>query len=215
VCIDTVRRDEWDAVWTHEGFATIEFPHWGVEFDRAFEATTPEEKSIEVRGIDGVVRTISHAKIDQTFHRFYVDALLAARAAGVFEPLPKAPRCELEVVNNDCGFSWPEYDDAGLENMADPAGTRLSPERPRTPAERLAGDDTAYDVWLADPAGKPAIAAVNAAYGCGLLAAKQIAQSGTPVARDVKATEVARLARLFRDRGPSIRIDPPFRHAID
>ena len=212
VCFDTVVRDGWDAVWTHEGFATIEMWQWKADFD-AFDGI-----SLPVRGTDGVVRTITSKKFDQTFHRFWVDALLAARDAGVFEPLPKAPRCEMNVVNNDCGFGWPAYDDAGLENMADPRenGTRLSPDPPTPPEQRLECDGDAYDLWieLNGKSSAAAISAVSTATGSGIAAARQRVESGEPLGRDVTAVEVRRLARLLRSRGLGFRTDPAFPHAF-
>ena len=43
--------------------------------------------------------------------------LLTAREEGVFNPLPKADRCELGVENLEGYYGWPDYEDRGRENM--------------------------------------------------------------------------------------------------
>jgi hypothetical protein len=45
-------------------------------------------------------------------------ALLTARAEGVFLKLPKHPRCELAVENIEGYYGWPQYKDRGQENLA-------------------------------------------------------------------------------------------------
>jgi hypothetical protein len=46
------------------------------------------------------------------------NALLSARAEGVFEPLRKAERCELCVEELDGNYGWPLDEDRGKENLA-------------------------------------------------------------------------------------------------
>jgi hypothetical protein len=44
-------------------------------------------------------------------------ALLAAREEGVFEPLPKARKCEMGVENMEGFYGWPAYKDRGKKNL--------------------------------------------------------------------------------------------------
>jgi hypothetical protein len=42
-------------------------------------------------------------------------------AAGIFAGLPKSQRCELGVEDPTTGeFEWPNYEDRGKENLAEP-----------------------------------------------------------------------------------------------
>ena len=152
------------------------------------------------------------------FHGFFVDALRLLRDEGAFDALPKRFGCELGVMCFECGWSWPDEPDRGLVNLADPREPprRLSADPPPE-AQRVAEDAAAFDVW-ADPAGVSparAAAAVHSALGMGLPAARELLSSGEPVARDVKATEVQRVARTLRRAGLGIVIDPRFRWALD
>jgi hypothetical protein len=195
--------------WTHPEVATIAFLHWQPDiYSDQFQARMP----------DGKIRTISSAKFDQTLHRFFVDALLAARDAGLFAPLPKTPACQLHVNNFDCGFFWPDFDDEGIENMADPKanGQRRSDLPPRSAEQRLDEDQDVYDLYLdIDKASQTtAIAAINSALNIGLPAARTLLQSGHPIIRDAKAPEIHRLALLFRAKNLNVRIEPFFPHPL-
>jgi hypothetical protein len=50
--------------------------------------------------------------------------LLRARADGVFATLPKAPKCELGVEEQEGRYGWPAYKDRRKENLADPPAGR-------------------------------------------------------------------------------------------
>jgi hypothetical protein len=73
-----------------------------------------------------------------------------------------------------------------------------------------------YDVWAeAGTASRArAAAAVRAALGVGLPAARDLIASDQPIARDVKAQEVQRLARALRPAGFGVRVDPQFRWTL-
>jgi hypothetical protein len=43
--------------------------------------------------------------------------LLMARDDGVFSGLPKAPRCELGVEEQDGSYGWPAYESRGTDNL--------------------------------------------------------------------------------------------------
>jgi hypothetical protein len=45
--------------------------------------------------------------------------LFKARADGVFGGLPKAPRCELGVEEQDGNYGWPVYEERGRDNLAE------------------------------------------------------------------------------------------------
>ena len=48
---------------------------------------------------------------------FFVDMMISLRKAGVFKPLPRAPKCYLGVSTNDGEFGWPHDDKRGPDNM--------------------------------------------------------------------------------------------------
>jgi hypothetical protein len=76
--------NDWPGEGSHPSFATIDFSHWLSEY---------EADAVNVRLIDGKTRQVTPAKRDQTFHGFFVDALLAARDAGALDHLPNTPNC--------------------------------------------------------------------------------------------------------------------------
>jgi len=78
-------------------------------------------------------------------------------------------------------------------------------------------DPTPYDVWVDVGATDrlSVIAAVANALCIGVVAARQMLDAGSPVARGVNASEVQRLARLFRGLGLGVRVSPPFRWPLE
>src|SRR4051812_27881148 len=104
----------WPGDGSHRCFASVEIPEWTAEF----EAKDPDG-AIRVTDLEGTERTVSEAKSDQVFHGFFVDALRLLRDEGAFDPLPKAPGCELGVMCFECGWYWPHEQDRGLKNLAD------------------------------------------------------------------------------------------------
>jgi hypothetical protein len=225
VHFDTVEREEVDAVWTHEGVGVIEFPAWKEEMDREGDegmggaelSEALDGRRYRIRTLDGVEREVSSAKLDQVLHGFLVEALVAAREAGVFEKLPRKKGCQLGVVNNDCGFGWPAYEDAGLENMADPRenGKRLWKGKVTGEAERVKHDEGAYDVWVEPGKASRAVvvAAVSSVMGVGIGRAKEMVEKG--VAVDVKAGEVRRIAKRLKGKGVGVRVWPGFPYSLE
>jgi hypothetical protein len=203
----------WPGDGSHRCFATVEFPAWAPEFE-----THTRGRDIRVTDLEGTVRTVSQPKFDQVFHGFFADALRLLRDERAFDPLPKAAGCELGVMCFECGWSWPDEQDRGLENLADPRESprRLTTEPPVPESQRVADDATAYDVWADADAVSPskAVAAIHSALGVDLPAARTLLASGEPLARDVKAPEVQRLARALRRAGVGVRVEPWFRWAI-
>jgi len=204
----------WPGDGSHRCFATLEIPEWTAEFD-----AKGVDGDIRITDLEGTDRTVSDAKFDQVFHGFFVDALRLLRDEGAFDPLPKAPGCELGVMCFECGWYWPDEQDRGMENLADPREPprRLSAEAPVSEAERVAADANAYDVWADVGAVSPAksAAAIHSALGVALPAARDLITSGQPVARDVKATEVRRLAQALRRAGVAVVVEPRFRWTLD
>jgi hypothetical protein len=119
----------------------------------------------------------------------------------------------------ECGWSWPDEHDRGLENLADPREPprRLSAEPLPPEAQRVAEDAAVYDVWVEAENVSPAkvAVAVNGALNMGLPAARDLLASGEPLARDVKATDVQRLAKPLRRAGVGVRVEPFFRWTLD
>lgn len=54
--------------------------------------------------------------------------LLQARDGGVFAALPKTPRCELGVEEQDGSYGWPAYESRRSDNLAEP---RAAPDAGR------------------------------------------------------------------------------------
>jgi hypothetical protein len=204
----------WPGDGSHRCFASVELPGWTPAFEEMESAG-----GVEVTGLDGTVRTVNSAKSDQVFHGFFADALRLLRDEGAFDPLPKAPGCELSVMCFECGWSWPDEEDRGLVNRADSREPPrpLSTEPPRPEAQRVAEDATAYDVWADAGGASPAkaAAAIHSALGVALPAARDLLTSRQPVARDVKATEVRRLAQALRRAGVGVVVEPRFRWTLD
>jgi hypothetical protein len=49
--------------------------------------------------------------------------LLRARDDGVFAALPRTPRCELGVEEQDGSYGWPAYESRGIDNRTEPGAT--------------------------------------------------------------------------------------------
>jgi hypothetical protein len=204
----------WPGDGSHRCFASAEFPAWLAGFE-AIES----DGEIQITDLEGAPRTVTPAKSDQVFHGFFADALRLLRDEGAFDPLPKARGCELGVMCFECGWCWPDEEDRGLVNRADPREPPrpLSTEPPRPEAQRVAEDATAYDVWADAGAVSPAkaAAAIHSALGVALPAVRNLIASGQPVARDVKAAEVRRLAEALRRAGVGVVVEPRFRWTLD
>ena len=58
-------------------------------------------------------------------------ALLHARDGGVFAALPKTPRCELGVEEQDGSYGWPTYKARGAGNRAEPVAGAVTAAKGR------------------------------------------------------------------------------------
>jgi hypothetical protein len=111
---DTKPGSNPDGAPTHPGFGQLDRDAWL----SAVQAVCEEEKVVVVN-MDGTTRECDDAGLGQQIGGFLVAVLKEARAAGVFAPLPKAPRCELGVEDPTTGeFGWPRYEERGNENLA-------------------------------------------------------------------------------------------------
>ena len=212
--LDTRPDAEPDGEWTFEHFAMLERPHWREAFD-AHDAG--EELTITFR--DGSSRKLRNNEMDQVFGDFCVDVLKSTAAAGLLIGPHIAPGCEMDVECDDFHYYWPDFDDRGVENMANPAenGRRRESTPPRPDSERAQDDARLYDVRLIVPPTKDrkaAIAGAGNALGIGAVAARELIDSGRVLAELVDAREVIRLGKLLRAAGLDIRVEPFFRWGI-
>lgn len=90
-------------------------PRW----EEAFDAVS-EEEPLALILPDGSRRELvgDDAGLVEAVGEMLKAVLLKARADGLFDPLPKAPRCELGVEEQDGAYAWPIYEDRGRENLA-------------------------------------------------------------------------------------------------
>jgi hypothetical protein len=89
----------------------------------AVQAVCNEERVAVVR-LNGETEECGSDELGRQIGEFLVKVLLDARAAGTFASLPKSHRCELGVEDPTTGeFGWPNYDDRGKENLAEPDTT--------------------------------------------------------------------------------------------
>jgi hypothetical protein len=117
---DTRPKAEPDGQWTlhldEDGSHNLlERPQWLAAFESL------EGKGLLVVLPDGTERRLrkgSFDKLTTILGDLLKGVLLKARADGIFAALPKAPRCELGVEENDGGYGWPVYEERGQENLA-------------------------------------------------------------------------------------------------
>jgi hypothetical protein len=115
VAFDTRPDAEPDGEWTHliTEENMLDRPHW-------LEAGAAEGPITLVR-LDGTVAELpADAELAELLGEMVKAVLLKARADGVFKGLPKAPGCELGVECFDGGYGWPEYQERGQDNLAEP-----------------------------------------------------------------------------------------------
>jgi hypothetical protein len=112
---DTRPKAEPDGEWnSHIEGNTLERPDWLA----AFEAL--ENGPLVVVLPDGKERKLRRGSFDKlttVLGELIKDVLLKARADGIFEGLPKAPRCELGVEEHDGAYGWPVYEERGKDNL--------------------------------------------------------------------------------------------------
>jgi hypothetical protein len=118
VCLvfDTRRSPEPDGEWNEYIEDTVlERPRWGKAADAVaagpLAVLLPDGTRRELRAGDsgGLVTAIGD---------MLRAVLIQARNGGVFAALPKTPRCEMGVEEQDGNYGWPEYESRGAENRA-------------------------------------------------------------------------------------------------
>jgi len=230
--LDTRPDAEPDGEWTFEHFAMLERPHWRAPIESLIDGAD----DVTVTFKDDSTRKLRSAETDQVFGDFCVDVLKSTAAAGLLRGPHVAPGCEMDVECDDFHFGWPDYEDRGLENMADPAenGRRRAPTPPADVEQRFRDDARLYDVFLLVPPDadrRRAIAGVATALGIGVAAARDLIDASSSsssssggsssgggdrvLAELVDAREVRRLGKLLRGAGLDVRVDPPFRWPIE
>lgn len=115
---DTRDKFEPDGTWTHPEFARLKRPRWN-KFIEACEDTDGKGAVIDAQGNRHDITEIEQEKrLVNWIGETMVAALKSARAAGVFDQLSQAARCELGVEEAADGeFGWPHYEDRGQENL--------------------------------------------------------------------------------------------------
>lgn len=112
---DTRPDPEPDGEWNeHIDGNDLERPRWLA----AHEAN--DDKPVRLILPDGTERELPPGSCDAfatVFGDLLKGVLLKARADGVFAGLPKAPRCELGVEEQEGGYGWPAYEERGQDNL--------------------------------------------------------------------------------------------------
>jgi hypothetical protein len=117
--LDAKAGSEPDGNPTHPDFARLNRESWLP----AVRSVCNEERVAVVR-LNGEAEECDAGELERQIGEFLVKVLLDARAAGMFANLPKTQRCELGVEDPTSGeFGWPNYDDRGKENLAEPDAT--------------------------------------------------------------------------------------------
>jgi hypothetical protein len=113
---DTRSDAEPDGQWTTQvGMVkSLKRPDWPIWHE------LPESEIVYFIDADGKKINVMNNP-DKTICKIVGDAmkraLLAARESGLFEKLPKAPRCEMGVENMEGFYGWPKYEERGKENL--------------------------------------------------------------------------------------------------
>ena len=113
---DTRRNPEPDGEWNEYIEDTVlERPRWA----KACESLDEEPLTLTLP--DGTRKELRAGATDQlvvAFGDMLRGVLLKARDDGLFAGLPKLPRCELGVEEQDGGYGWPAYEKRGADNLA-------------------------------------------------------------------------------------------------
>jgi hypothetical protein len=104
-----------DGTWTHTAFMELGRPNW----EQAYEAL--ETEAVQFILPNGKIKKLKAGVEDERYIEVYGEVLVAlvkeARDSGVFASLPRAPRCELGVEEEDGNFGWPWYENRGKDNL--------------------------------------------------------------------------------------------------
>jgi hypothetical protein len=120
VCLvfDTRRNPEPDGEWSMYIEETVlERPKWA----KAVEAVEAGPLTIVLP--DGTRCDLSAgntAPLTAALGDMLRAILIQAREGSVFAALPKTPRCELGVEEQDGSYGWPDYEKRGTDNYAQP-----------------------------------------------------------------------------------------------
>jgi hypothetical protein len=117
VCLvfDTRPDAEPDGEWNeHIAGNDLDRPRWA----KACEALDGESLAVILPDGTRLVPPAGGGGLAATLGDMLKGVLLKARADGVFAALPKAPRCELGVEEQDGDYGWPAYEERGQENLA-------------------------------------------------------------------------------------------------
>ena len=90
--------------WSHYRVAELARPQWSALLD-ALEDSEVERTIIEVSGKAHVIR-FGHARMADWLSNAMISAMQRARQRGIFEAIPKTPKCALSVQDVDCGLVW-------------------------------------------------------------------------------------------------------------
>ena len=113
--IDTRPQHQPDWVWTYNFFHMLKRPRWAKFFSIADESD--RGIMIDVRGRSHRLQE-SDEPIEKWIGEMLAQTLRQARENGAFQPLLKAERCELGVVDIEGIFTWPKGPHRAGENLA-------------------------------------------------------------------------------------------------
>jgi hypothetical protein len=138
VCLvfDTRHSPEPDGEWNEYIEDTVlERPRWGKAANAVaagpLTVVLPDGTRRELAAGDGVGLITALGDMLRA-------VLLRARDGGVFAALPKTPRCELAVEEQDGNYGWPAYASRRTDNLAEP-GAGADPARTSKRPRQFAG----------------------------------------------------------------------------
>lgn len=102
-----------DGQWTVRIKDETEMPHWQQFAEKGFDddhvITLPDGKQTDVW---------SEQKFSQSIAEMIAGAIRQAASEGVFDTLPKAPQCQIDVEDFEGLGAWPpSYDSLGRDNL--------------------------------------------------------------------------------------------------
>lgn len=114
---DTRPEAESDGHWNdHIEENEVEFPHWFDAVDPLHEATAfgGDAEPLKIIAHDGKAHELASYDVEEIAEyigRMLWQALVEARASGLFAKLPLADRCLMGVEEHDGYWGWPVYKD--------------------------------------------------------------------------------------------------------